>query len=199
MSTCVKKNVLFVYGKSVSNIEYWLSAASTFSPGSQRHYLVIPSLLTCSFHGQHVHERAVQHSGELQWDSGCTGPNIHIVCVGRCYFWLATASSCGLSWAIGEACQLCTHIAAPGTGEKQHVYTLARLNGGNQSLMSKEVTWSAGNTHIRHILSCLLRILEKQPAYTCLCTEPCAETYWSGRAVSPKQSYRNVFSPSDIL
>lgn len=34
-----------------------------------------------------MHQRAVQHSeGELQWDSGCTGPNIHTVCIWRVLF-----------------------------------------------------------------------------------------------------------------
>lgn len=101
--------------KTVSNIEYWLSAASTFSPGSQRHYLVIPSLLTCSWHGQHVHERAVQHSeGELQSDSGCTKPNTHTVCIGRVLFLAGHSLVLCLSWAVGEVCQQCTHTAKQG-------------------------------------------------------------------------------------
>lgn len=47
---------------------------------------------------------------------GAQDPTSTLCAFEGCYFWLATAWSCGLSWAVGEACQLRICTAPPGTG-----------------------------------------------------------------------------------
>lgn len=119
-----------------------------------------------------------QHCSETV---GAQDPTPTLCALEGCYLFLPGHSL--ILWP-----ELARRSAAPGKG-KQHIYTLARLNQSTWMGVTKASSQRGHLITRKHSGQTHPELpgedLEKQPAHTCWCTEPCAETYWSERAVSP--------------